>query len=56
MAFKSEIRGSYGILGNLGGISPQAVNPLMTRDNNIIFGQILPRILLTMQLHALIRI
>lgn len=34
-----KLRGSYGILGNLGGISPQAVNPLMIRDNNIIFGQ-----------------
>lgn len=34
-----KLRGSYGILGNLGGISSQAVNPLMIRDNNIIFGQ-----------------
>lgn len=34
-----KFRGSYGILGNLGGISPQAVNPLMTRYNNVVFGQ-----------------
>ncbi len=34
-----KLRGSYGILGNLGGVSFQAVNPLMIRDNNIIFGQ-----------------
>lgn len=34
-----KLRGSYGILGNLGGISLQAVNPLMVRHNNIIFGQ-----------------
>lgn len=34
-----KLRGSYGILGNLGGISSQAVNPLMIRDNNVIFGQ-----------------
>ncbi|QIY92054.1 SusC/RagA family TonB-linked outer membrane protein [Chryseobacterium gallinarum] len=34
-----KLRGSYGILGNLGGISFQAVNPLMVRDNNVIFGQ-----------------
>nr|WP_305051521.1 TonB-dependent receptor [Elizabethkingia bruuniana] len=34
-----KLRGSYGVLGNLGGISSQAVNPLMIRDNNIIFGR-----------------
>lgn len=34
-----KLRGSYGILGNLGGVSLQAVNPLMTRHNNIIFGK-----------------
>ncbi|MBK1898262.1 SusC/RagA family TonB-linked outer membrane protein [Chryseobacterium paridis] len=34
-----KLRGSYGILGNLGGISSQAVNPLMIRYNNVIFGQ-----------------
>lgn len=34
-----KLRGSYGILGNLGGITPQSVNPLMIRENNIIFGQ-----------------
>ncbi|MDQ1160466.1 TonB-linked SusC/RagA family outer membrane protein [Chryseobacterium sp. SORGH_AS 447] len=34
-----KFRGSYGILGNLGGISSQAVNPLMTRYNNVVFGQ-----------------
>lgn len=33
-----KLRGSYGILGNLGGVSPQAVNPLMERDF-VIFGQ-----------------
>lgn len=34
-----KLRGSYGVLGNLGGISSQAVNPLMQRDSNVIFGQ-----------------
>lgn len=34
-----KLRGSYGILGNLGGASYQAVNPLMIRYNNVIFGQ-----------------
>ncbi|WP_292008593.1 SusC/RagA family TonB-linked outer membrane protein [Chryseobacterium sp.] len=34
-----KLRGSYGILGNLGGISSQSVNPLMIKDDNVIFGQ-----------------
>lgn len=34
-----KLRASYGLLGNLGGISHQAVNPLMDRDNYVIFGQ-----------------
>lgn len=34
-----KLRGSHGILGNLGGVSYQAVSPQMIRDNNIVFGQ-----------------
>lgn len=33
-----KLRASYGVLGNLGGISHQAVNPLMNREDNIFFG------------------
>lgn len=34
-----KLRASHGVLGNLGGVDPNAVNPLMTRENNVIFGQ-----------------
>lgn len=34
-----KLRASYGVLGNLGGISYDAVNPVMRRENYIIFGQ-----------------
>lgn len=33
-----KLRGSYGELGNLGGINVAAVNPTLSRDNNAIFG------------------
>lgn len=33
-----KFRGNYGIVGNLGSLEPSAVNPTLSRENNIIFG------------------
>lgn len=33
-----KLRASYGVIGNLGNLGPNSVNPLMSKENNVIFG------------------